>query len=102
MTGWDASSSEMKSALPGVEGDLFVLFAATGRDFRSLEYVIHFLTKYNEEMAFKLPLSFWFRLCALIQGRNAKRSSVLHLLHTTKEALDFYGRQNDTLAEVSA
>lgn len=102
VTGWDASASETKSALPGVEGDLFVLFAATGRDFRSLEYVIHFLTKYNEEMAFKLPLSFWFRLCALIQGRNAKRSSVLHLLHTTKEALDFYGRQNDTRAEVSA
>ena len=102
VSGWNSGSEELKSSLPGVEGDLFVLFAATGRDFWSLQYVINFLMKYSEEMAFKLPLSFWFRLCALIQGRKAKRSSILHLVHTTKEALDFYGRQNDTCTEVSA
>ena len=41
VTGWNSGSGELKSVLPGVEGDLFVLFSATGRDFWSLEYVIN-------------------------------------------------------------
>ena len=102
VTGWNSGSGELKSVLPGVEGDMNVLFSATGRDFWSLEYVINYVTKYSEEMVFKLPLSFWFRLCALIQIRKGTKSNVLHLIHTTKEALDFYGRENDTCTEVSA
>ncbi|MCR4822576.1 MAG: hypothetical protein K5873_06855 [Treponema sp.] len=64
---------------------------AVGREFRELKRTVKFLTKYSEEGVFKMPFSFWFRLCALIQGRKASKSNVLHLLHMTKEEKEFYG-----------
>ncbi len=100
VTGWDQNSGEVRSILPGVEGDLSILFTAVGRDFRALRQVIKFLTKYSEEGVFKLPFSFWYRVCALIQGRNAGKCNVLHLLHMTKEELEFYGK-NDLCTQVS-
>ena len=100
VTGWDTDSGESRSVLPGVEGDLFVLFCAVGREFRTLRRLIGFLTKYSEEGVFKLPLPFWFRLFALIQGRKAEKSNVMHLLHMTKEDLDFYGRKDDLCKKV--
>ena len=100
VTGWDTDSGERRSVLPGVEGDLFVLYTAIGREFRTLRRLLSFLTKYSEEGVFKLPLSFWFRLCALIQGRKAEKSNVMHLLHMTKEDLDFYGRKDDLCKKV--
>lgn len=100
VTGWDSNSGESRSVLPGVEGDLFVLFCAVGREFRTLRRLLKFLTTYSEEGVFKMPLSFWFRLCALIHGRKARKSNVMHLLHMTKEDLDFYGRKNDLCKKV--
>lgn len=100
VTGWNSDSGENRSVLPGVEGDLFVLFCAVGREFRTLRRLLKFLTSYSEEGVFKLPLSFWFRLCILIQGRKARKSNVMHLLHMTKEDLDFYGRENDLCKKV--
>jgi len=101
VTGWNSESNEEKSSLPGVEGDLYVLFTAVGREFKSIKRVISILTKYSEEAVFKLPHSFWFRLCALIQSRKARRSNIMYLLKLTKEELDFYGRENDLCTEIS-
>lgn len=101
VTGFASNSNEVKSNLPGVEGDLFILFTAVGREFKTLKRILTYLTKYNEESIFKMPQSFWFRLCALIQCRKSKRSNYLHLLHLTKEEIDFYGRQNDLCTEIS-
>ena len=84
-----------------VDGDLFILFTAIGREYKSLKRLIAILTKYSEEGVFKMPQSFWFRLCALIQGRKARKSNVLHLLHLTKEENEFYGRENDLCTEIS-
>ena len=89
-----------KSFLPGVEGELLVLFTAIGREFRTLRRTVKLLTAYSEEGVFKLPLSFWFRLCALIQGRKAHKSNIMHLLHTTKEDLDLYERENDLCKKI--
>ena len=100
VTGWDSEAGRTKIFLPGVEGSLFVLFTAVGREFRTLRRTIKFLTMYSEEGVFKLPLSFWFRLCALIQGRKAQKSNVIHLLHMTKEDIEFYGRENDLCTKV--
>ena len=103
VTGWDPVKpmGKTKSVLPGVEGDLFILFTAVGREFRTLRRTVKFLTAYNEEGVFKLPLTFWYRLCALIQGRKAHKSNVMHLLHMTKEDLDFYERENDLCKKIS-
>ncbi len=103
VTGWDSAiaSGKTKSFLPGVEGDLFVLFTAIGREFRTLRRTVKLLTVYSEEGVFKLPFSFWFRLCALIQGRKAHKSNIMHLLHTTKEDLDVYERENDLCKKIS-
>jgi len=101
VTGWDSESSEKKSSLPGVDGDLYILFTAIGREYKSLKRLIAIITKYSEEGVFKMPQSFWFRLCALIQGRKARKSNVLHLLHLTKEENEFYGRENDLCTEIS-
>lgn len=101
VTGWDSESSEEKSALPGVDGDLLILFTAVGREYKTLKRVIKILTKYSEEEVFKMPKIFWFRLCALIQSRKARPSNILHLLHLTKEEIEFYGRENDLCTEIS-
>lgn len=101
VTGWNPESREEKSSLPGVEGEVHILFTAIGKEFKSLKRVIKFLTEYSDEMIFKLPQVFWFRLCALIQGHKARKSNIMHLLHLTKEEIDFYGRQENLCTEIS-
>ena len=80
VTGWDSAiaSGKTKCFLPGVEGDLLVLFTAIGREFRTLRRTVKLLTAYSEEGVFKLPLSFWFRLCALIQGQKQYNASTAY------------------------
>jgi hypothetical protein len=77
-TGWNDEKDGEPSSLPGVEEPLYILFKARGREVDRLKRVLYVLVdeQDDEHKAFKLPLLFWHRLCALIRQSQAARSDV--------------------------
>lgn len=78
-TCWDSGKDGEKTALPGVNEKLCVIFTARGRKVDHLKRVVHILTEKDEHKAFALPLAFWYKLSALIQFSGAHRSDVERL-----------------------
>lgn len=87
VTGWDSERDEDKAQLPGVEGDLLILYTAIGREVKTLLRLVKLFTLNGNTSAFTYPLIFWYRLCALIRCKKAQNSNVGHLIVKTKELL---------------
>lgn len=79
VTGFQDERDGEAVTLPGITEPLCLIFTARGRKIDHLKRCVYLLTKYDEHTVFSLPLSFWYKLAALIQFHGAKKSDVLLL-----------------------
>lgn len=93
VTTWDDKMQVDGIMLPGVNEKLCLIYEAKGRRFDILKRTIYNLTKDDEFSIFKYDLSFWYRLCFLIQSCQGKSSDIKLLCDKYKLEHDYAGRR---------
>ncbi|MCQ2242529.1 hypothetical protein [Treponema sp.] len=81
VTGWESEKDGEKCSLPGVDGDLCILYTAFASKVRLLDYFIKYFSKEDEYALFRLPLLFWYRFSTLIQCKKGKLSYIANVVN---------------------
>lgn len=96
VTGWQDERDGEPINLPGVDGDLCVLFSVRGKKYLVLDKIIKYLTKDDENEVFQYPLSFWYKLGALIENRKTRKVYINNILLLYRASIKefFYGKND--------
>lgn len=82
VTCWDNQNDGFPVTLPGIEKKLCLIFLAEGRKVDYLKRTIYYLTKEDEDLPFRLPPAFWYRIGSIIQHSHTLKTDVLEMYRT--------------------
>lgn len=100
VTGWQDERDGEPVTLPGVDGDLCILFSVRGKKYLILDKIIKYLSENDEYEIFQMPLNFWYKLGTLIELHKTRKSYIKNIYLLCKEdGKKFYCSQGELKAD---
>lgn len=72
-------NSKEEVALPGVSDKVQIIYQARGHKVDSLKRCLHILSQNEKYLIYKMPVLFWYKICAMIEYYDGKRMDFVRL-----------------------